>query len=91
MYDTSFHLIIEVWEKKIPNPLKAPPSAAPKVPEFCPEVEGNPVPLGEPVVCKLGTLINELSVLGWELISSAIDFRSIFSVYQVDTDKVESF
>ena len=26
-----------------PPPLKVPLSAAPKVPEFCPEVEGNPV------------------------------------------------
>ena len=30
--------------KKFPNPLKAPLSAAPKVPEVCPEVEGNPEP-----------------------------------------------
>ena len=46
--------------------LKVLLSAAPKVPEFCPEVEGNPVHLGEPVVCKLVTLVNELSLLGWE-------------------------
>ena len=32
------------FSKKIPNPLQAPISAAPKVPEFCPEVEENPVP-----------------------------------------------
>ena len=30
--------------KSFPHPLKAPHSVAPKVPEFCPEIEGNPVP-----------------------------------------------
>ena len=50
--------------KKFPNPLKAPLSAAPKVPEFCPEVEGIPVSRGEPVVCNIPTLDTELSLLG---------------------------
>ena len=31
------------FSKKHPNTHKVPLSAAPKVPEFCPEVEGNPV------------------------------------------------
>ena len=35
---------VEVY-KKIHQPPQSPPNtAAPKVPEFCPEVEGNPVP-----------------------------------------------
>ena len=32
------------FSKKYPNTLEVPLSAAPKVPEFCPEVEGNPEP-----------------------------------------------
>ena len=35
--------------------------------KFCPEVEGNPVPWGEPVVCNITTLFDELLLLGWEL------------------------
>ena len=57
------------FSKKYPNTLEVPLSAAQKVPELGPEVEGNQVLRGEPVVCKLNTLVNEVSLLGWELIS----------------------
>ena len=38
-------------------------SAASKVPEFCPEIEGKPEPLGEPVVCNIATLATDISLL----------------------------
>ena len=53
--------------KKIPQPPQNPLIAAPKVPEFCPEVNGNPEPLGDPIVCNIATIATELLLLGWEL------------------------
>ena len=55
-----------VFSQKYPNTLEVPLSAAPKVPEFCPEIEGNSEPRGEPVVCNIATLATKLSLLGWE-------------------------
>ena len=37
------------FQKYSPTPSKPPLVRPTKVPEFCPEVEGNPVPWGEPV------------------------------------------
>ena len=44
-----------MFQKISPSPLKVPICAAPKVPELCPEVEGNPDPWGKTVPCNIAT------------------------------------
>ena len=44
--------------------------------------EGNPVPWGEPGVCKLTTLVNKLSLLGWELMLNNLYQKTYLCLYQ---------